>query len=81
MDYKFTSDDIKHFAAIQRKYIHLHPFIEKSFNEQISSLFQGKKTILGVHARGADTKIGYKDHPTIITSEDYIDKTEQLANQ
>lgn len=81
MDYKFTSDDIKQFAAIQRKYIHLHPFIEKSFNEQISSLFQGKKTILGVHARGADTKIGYKDHPTIITSEDYIDKTEQLANQ
>ena len=81
IDYQFSTKDIEKFARIQRKYIHLHPEIEKSFTYQINTLFQNKKVVLGVHARGADTKIGYKNHPTIITSEDYIDKTELLANK
>lgn len=80
-DYKFTTEDIEQFAKIQRKYIHLHKDIESSIKEQIEKLFQGKTNVLGVHARGADTKIGYKGHPTIVTSEDYIDETQKMAEK
>lgn len=80
-DYKFTAKDIEQFAKIQRKYIHLHADIEKSIKEQIQKLFRGSNNVLGVHARGADTKIGYKGHPTIVTSEDYIDETQKMMNK
>ncbi len=80
-DYRFTSEDIEKFAKIQRKYIKLHPKLQKSIDAQIERLFCGHKVVLGVHARGADTKIGYKNHPLIVTAEDYIEKTEELAKR
>lgn len=80
-DYKFTTADIEQFAKIQRKYIHLHKDIENSIKDQIEKLFQGSANVLGVHARGADTKIGYKGHPTIVTSEDYIDETRKMSEK
>lgn len=78
-DYEFTEKDIEHFAVIQRKYVHLHKEIELSIKDQIKELFQGKINVVGVHARGADTKIGYKGHPTIVTSQDYIDEAQKMA--
>lgn len=80
-DYKFTVKDIEHFAVIQRKYIHLHKEIEFSLKAQIEDLFRGKTNVVGVHARGADAKIGYKGHPTIVTSEDYINETQKMAEK
>ena len=60
-DYRFTDKDVEQFAKIQRKYIHLHKEIELSIKDQVEKLFQGKTNVIGVHARGADTKIGYED--------------------
>lgn len=80
-DYKFTEKDVEQFAKIQRKYIHLHEEIESSIKEQIKKLFYGKTNVVGVHARGADTKIGYKGHPTIVTSENYINETQKMVEK
>lgn len=80
-DYQFTSKDIDKFAEIQKKYIHLHSDIEKSIKEQIIKLFKNKKNVLGVHARGADTKVGYKNHPRAIVASDYLERTETVAEQ
>ena len=80
-DYRFTDKDVEQFAKIQRKYIHLHKEIELSIKDQVEKLFQGKTNVIGVHARGADTKIGYKGHPTIVTSEDYINETEKMVKK
>lgn len=80
-DYRFTAKDVEKFAEIQRKYIHLHKEIELSIRDQIDKLFHGKTNVVGVHARGADTKIGYKGHPTIVSSEDYIDETQKMVEK
>ena len=80
-DYRFTEKDIEQFAEIQRKYVHLHGDIASDIEKQIQSLFRGKKNVVGVHARGADAKIGYKGHPTIVTAEDYIGETEKMVEK
>ncbi len=74
VDYKFSRADIKHFGNIQRKHIRLQPRVRKRLDAQIQHLLQEKK-VLGVHARGGDTKIGYKGHPINITIEQYIQET------
>lgn len=80
-DYQFTAKDIAKFAKIQKKYIRLHPDLAEKISNEIKQLLQGKKNVLGVHARGADTKVGYKNHPTAITAEDYLERTDKIAKQ
>ncbi len=70
-NYEFKDRDINEYARLQRKYFHLQPWVEKQLEENIKDLLSDCKT-LGVHARGADTKMKYKNHPAIVSVEDYI---------
>lgn len=73
-DYVFSEKDIADFAEIQRKYIKIKPCLKEEIDLDIMMLLKDKKT-LAVHARGADAKIPYNNHPVPVTIKDYINYT------
>lgn len=80
-DYKFSSKDIENFGIIQKKYIHLHPDLEKKIFTQINSLIGNGEKVLAVHARGGDTKVGYKNHPIPTSAFDYLEEVKNVMQQ
>lgn len=52
-------------ADIHNKYLHLKKDVKIKIENDIKNLFGGKKTI-GVHVRGSDFKIGFKEHPVAV---------------
>lgn len=71
-DYIFSEKDIINFAEIQKKYIRLNKDLKDDIDFEIKNLLKEKK-VLAVHARGADAKIPYNNHPMPVTTENYID--------
>lgn len=70
-NYEFKDRDIDEYARLQKKYFHLQPWVQKRLEKSITVLL-GDNKVLGVHARGADTKMKYKNHPAVVSAEDYI---------
>lgn len=72
LDYHFNDQDINDFACIQKKYIHLKTSIEMQLQADFVNLLPLNKKIIGVHARGTDSKINYKGHPNSVSINEYI---------
>ena len=66
------------YAYLYNKYIHLNDITNKYITEQITLLFGEAKHVIGVHVRGTDYAVGYKDHPIIVPSCEHIEKTKKL---
>lgn len=60
-----TTEYIDLLANIHKKYLQLKKDVKIKIENDIANLFRNKKTI-GVHVRGSDYKIGFKDHPVAV---------------
>ena len=58
-------------AVVLKKYIHLNKEMDEYVNRGISELGLTDSTV-AVHCRGTDYNIGSKEHPIIVTPEDYF---------
>ena len=75
--YNITNKDIERWADIFRKYIRLNDATSKYVSAGINTIIDNAK-ILGVHVRGTDFNIGFKNHPKIVSINDYIDSATAL---
>ncbi|MCD8013367.1 MAG: hypothetical protein LUG99_09355 [Lachnospiraceae bacterium] len=66
-------DSVDAYAAVWRKHIRLNPDIQNKIDKDESSLLDSKKT-LGIHFRGTDYKLGYKNHPIPVTLDETINQ-------
>ena len=78
--YKITEDEIRRLGYIYKKYIHLNKTTEQFINSEILKLLNNKRT-LGIHIRGTDYKLGLKDHPNVISIDEYIDITKKILEE
>ena len=69
-NYAFNDEYLKKSSDIYRKYFKFNK-TTKDYLSSAAAVLNGKK-ILGVHVRGADFKRGYKNHPYIVTVEEYL---------
>ena len=69
-NYKITDAYMDTMANIVKKYLHYNTAVQ-AYLEKNTDMLSGKKT-LGVHVRGADFKRGYKNHPFIVTVDEYL---------
>ncbi len=74
-NYKITDCYMDTMANIVKKYLQYNAAVQAYLTEN-TEMFLGKKT-LGVHVRGADFKRGYKNHPYIVTVEEYLAKAKE----
>lgn len=75
-DYMISEEDFNKLSQIQKKYIHLEPKLKEEIERDIAQMI-GTAKILAVHARGADAKVQYKNHPIPIGIDKYIEETEK----
>lgn len=67
-------DRIYLYAGYYKKYFNLEPQIFESIQIEINNLWKnGSNSVLGVHIRGTDYKIGYNRHPVYVLVDEYID--------
>lgn len=76
-DYNIAEKDIIDFAEIQKKYIRLNKELNNEIESDMMNLLKEEK-VLAVHARGADAKIPYNNHPMPVTTECYIEYTNRV---
>ncbi len=76
-DYLYKPEDIEAFSKVNKKYIRFQPDVKARLEKDIKQLNPNAEKIIGVHARGTDYKIGYKGHPTAVTTEMYIAAAEE----
>ena len=78
--YKITDDEIKRLGYIYKKYIHLNKTTAEYVDSEISKLLGNEKTV-GVHIRGTDYKLGLKNHPNIIPTDDYVNEVKEVLRK
>ena len=69
--YTFDDQLLRYMATVAKKYIKLRSDLKAEFESEISALLGEKKT-LGVHYRGSDYSVGYKNHPMPLQVEQYF---------
>lgn len=81
--YLLDEEGIKNLSLVLKKYISLNDnlksYIEKSMNQLNINKYFGKG--LAVHIRGTDFYNVNKNHPKVITIEQYIEKIKELFNR
>lgn len=70
-NYKITDNYIQTMSNIVNKYLSYND-VTKAYLEENTKALRDKK-ILGVHVRGADFKRGYKNHPFMVTVDEYLE--------
>ena len=69
--YEFEDQQLRYMGTIAQKYMHLRPELEQAFSDEISALL-GEKKNLGIHYRGSDFKLGFQNHPVVLSVEQYF---------
>lgn len=69
--YRVKDEYLDSMAAVFAKYIRLNPVMDEYVNGSIMGLGLTNNTV-AVHCRGTDYNIGSKEHPIIVTPEDYF---------
>lgn len=75
-NYNYTDEQLRYLGTIAKKYMHLRPELEKELHQEIINLLGDKRT-LGIHFRGSDFRMGFKNHPIALTIEQYIPLVEE----
>ncbi|MBE5740693.1 MAG: hypothetical protein E7349_07610 [Clostridiales bacterium] len=78
-NYKITDRYMETMSNIVKKYLRYNDAVQAYLDEN-TQMLAGKK-ILGVHVRGADFKRGYKNHPFIVTTDEYIAQAKEDFEQ
>ena len=79
--YELSEDYIREMGNTIKKYIKLNSDVENFINESIAQIGLNNRCIIGVHYRGTDYHVGYKDHPNIVTLEDYFESLDSLFQE
>lgn len=74
-NYLITDKYIETIAYIVNKYLAYNDQVDQYIAENVKDIID--KKVLGVHVRGADFKRGYKNHPFMVTTDEYL----QMAKQ
>ena len=78
--YMPSEDYMNAMADLVKRHLKLNevckPFIENSIKETI-----GDKKTLAVHVRGADFKRHYKNHPNMVTTDEYLSAVDTAINE
>ena len=77
--YQCGDSQIEITAQIYKKYIKLNKKTEEYLKESIAPLLSGKR-VLGVHVRGTDYNLGIKNHPHVISVDEYVAKVRELMS-
>lgn len=77
--YQYTDGYLKAMAEIVKKYIKFNNVTWNYINRGLKSLGINNKRILGIHARGADYKKGYDNHPIFIDEKEYYNSIDDLC--
>ena len=68
--YQATEEYINQMGRIMRKYLRFNEKTQKIINDQLKTTGANKE-MLGVHIRGTDYKLNWKDHPQYVPPEVY----------
>ena len=75
--YRIEEQEIERLADLYKKYIHLNDKTKKYIEDQINEILDDE-SILAVHVRGTDFNLGLKNHPIVITPEEYLETVKQV---
>ena len=71
--YDYDNEDIDRLAIIHRGGLKLNQTLFELINKEISELFINRK-VLGIHVRGTDFNINYRNHPVFVSTESFLDR-------
>lgn len=75
---------LKRMALLVKKYIRLNCVVEKKLKEDEEELFRDVHDmgrVLGIHIRGTDFALQWKNHPNIVSHEDYFIAVDKALSQ
>ena len=75
--YHVKQEEIERLACLYRKYIHLNTKTQKYIEDQMNEILD-EEPILGVHIRGTDFNLVAKNHPIVVTAEEYLETAKQV---
>ena len=75
--YHIEEQEIEKLADLYKKYIHLNNKTQEYIEDQINEILDDE-SILAVHARGTDFNLGTKNHPIVITPEEYLETAKKV---
>lgn len=74
-------DEIEQLGNIFKKYIRFNKTTKEYIDENLNSILNKKEKILAVHVRGTDYNIGLKNHPKIITPQEYLSVAKDIYSK
>lgn len=75
--YEIQQYEIERLGEIYKKYIRLNKSTQEYIDKNINCIMHNGK-ILGVHARGTDFNVGFRDHPIVSSPEEFLRKTKEV---
>lgn len=78
--YSYDDKDIAMLAEVLNKYVIWNDTVGTSIRKEYERLC-GKKRVLGVHIRATDFNFNYKNHPTSVSVNQYLDITENMLER
>lgn len=76
--YEVEEKEIEKLGNTYRNYIHLNKRTKEYIETNLKDIFKEGETVLAVHVRGTDFNIGTKNHPKVVTTQEYLEKTKEL---
>lgn len=73
--YNFSEDYLRSLARLQKQYIRLNQSTSEAIEigkKTLCSFDWNTKNILGVHIRGTDYALNWKNHPNMVSADDFI---------
>ncbi|WP_314762865.1 O-fucosyltransferase family protein [uncultured Selenomonas sp.] len=71
---------IEKMALVLKKYIRLNSIVQNKVCQDMQTLMLGKwdeKKVLGVHIRGTDYALNWKNHPNMVTVDEFIEAVDE----
>lgn len=78
--YSVTEEYIEYMAQIIREYVKLNGNTDDYITQSFVSIGLDKEYI-AVHVRGTDFAVGYKNHPKMVTLEDYFNTLDSIIEE
>ncbi|WP_303816122.1 hypothetical protein [Selenomonas ruminantium] len=78
--YDINDKYIVDMGRLAAKYLHLNDSTQKYICDSINSIIDQNDKVIGVHIRGTDYKLKWKNHPKMISPKQYYDYIDTLIN-
>lgn len=75
--YTIDGNELDMLSRVYKKYFALNTELSTYVDSEVSKLGESKK-VIGVHVRGTDYNKHFKNHPVVVTKEEYLAETRKL---